>query len=255
LTSCCTVSFCRFNILIFCILFVFPPLVSFAQDDLPTLGAEIRPLIPSDLFAIKAPNPTFGHKVFTINPQGSYSAGGVIRLNLTKFWNLESGIYYTSRVYGSNMKDSGGINASGKIIFDNYEVPVLGLIYIRLAKNIYLNNAFGLSLDFFPTDAQSPDNGYYYQKLARTYWILPALMANIGAEYRTEKNGYFYLGALYHRMLIPMGQTEFFFNDSGFPAYTPAQQIQGHYFAVDLKYFFPTKRTPEINNGVGYLGY
>jgi hypothetical protein len=220
-----------------------------AQKEKPTLGIEIRPIIPSDLFAVKSQSVNYYSKVFSINPRIGYSAGAVVRLNLSKVWNLESGIYYTTRIYGTRMTDSSGLNVSDNFRFDNYEIPVMGLIYVRLSKNIYLNTAFGPSFDFFPTDVQAPDNGTYTQKAFRSYWVLPALQANVGAEYRTKNSGYFYLGAMYHRMLYtPMGTAGFYFMDYTFPEHvlTP---IQGHYFSLDFKYFFPTKRSSEINNG------
>jgi hypothetical protein len=223
---------------------------SFGQYEKPTLGVEIKPIIPSDLFAVKNKDLVYKDKTFSINPQIGVSAGAVVRLNLSKFWNLESGIYYTERVYGTRMRDSMGTDIKDKFRFDNYEIPISALVYIRLAKNIYLNTSFGLSLDFFPTDVQSPDNGMYVQKAYRSYWVLPALLANVGAEFRTKNSGYFYIGGLYHRMLYtPMGAAKFSFDDNGYPDQTGLIPLQGHYFSIDFKYFFPTNRTPTINNG------
>jgi hypothetical protein len=216
-----------------------------AQTNTTTLGIEFKPIFPSDLFSTPIPPLVKNNNVYTISPQIGYSAGAVVRIGITHTWTIESGIYYTRRNYNTHLQDSVGNSVSDNFSFVNYEVPFLGLIYIKLAKNIYLNNAFGFCLDFFPTDVQTQDNGHYYERVVSNSWVLPALMANVGAEYRTADKGYFYIGALYHRMLVPMAATGF---------YSPTIDrvgtiIQGHYFAVDLKYFFSTKRTPVLDNG------
>jgi len=225
------------------------PMMAMAQQyDVPILGLELRPVIPSSLFEIHGVTMNAGLRSFTLTPEPAISGGASIRFKLSRIWNLESGIYYTRRVYGTSFRDSAHTTVTDKFNVDNYEVPILGLIYIKLSKHWYVNNAFGLSLDFFPTDVQSPDNGTYVQKEARQYWVLPALMANIGAEYRTENKGYFYLGILYHRMLLPMGKAGIFYNDNGTLG-SFITDLPGHYFAIDLKYFFPTKRSSIIDNG------
>ena len=227
--------------------------------DKPTLGIEIRPVIPSNLFAINNNISTYSspasaysiakNYTFTISPQLGFSAGAVVRAALSRIWSVESGIYYTSRTYGTSAKDSTGAVVKDNFRFDNYEIPILGLLYIRLSKNVYINNAFGLSLDFSPENFQTPGNDFYYVRVVRQNWVLPALMANVGAEYRTKNSGYFYIGALYHRMLVPIGRAAFFFDNNGGPEFSSPVDLSGHYFALDIKYFFSTKRTPVIDNG------
>jgi len=242
--------------IIFCAFFIFISLSARAQYGVTTLGIELKPIIPSDLFAVTNQPLLYNNnrntftKTFTIQPQLGYSGGATIRIGLSKLWTVESGIYYSTREYRSHLyDDSSKISVSDKFKFENYEMPFLGLIYVRLSKDIYLNNAFGVALDFFPYDIETPNNGYYSTRIAREYWVLPALMANVGAEYRTKDKGYFYFGFLYHRMLLPMGHVGFFFNDTnGAPEFV-AEEIQGHYFAVDLKYFFPNNRTPILDYG------
>jgi len=226
--------------------------------DKPTLGIEIKPVVPSNLFATNSDTVSWKHAVigqssaknylFTITPELSFSAGAVIRAAINRQWSVESGIYYTARTYGTSAKDSTGKVIKDNFRFDNYEIPLLGLLYIRLSKNVYINNAFGLCLDFLPDDIQTPGNSFYYVRVNKLYWVLPALMANVGAEYRTQNNGYFYIGALYHRELTELGEAGFFFTNNEGPegVGTP---LNGHYFALDFKYFFPTKRTPVIDNG------
>ncbi len=240
------------RVFLLCSILVFSHIIkTSAQEyylDKPTLGIEVRPIIPSNLFAVDYPQLSKNYNVFTITPRVGYSAGAVIRSALSRMWSIESGIYYTSRQYGTSGKDSAGNVVKDQFRFDNYEIPFLGLIYIRLSKNMYINTAFGVSADFFPEDIQTPMNSQYFVRVGREYWVLPALMANVGFEYRTEDNGYFYVGALYHRMLMPLGGVGFFYNYNGGPEGV-ASILEGHYFALDFKYFFPTKRTAVLDSG------
>ncbi len=216
--------------------------------DKPTLGIEIKPVIPSSLFATDYPVLSKNNNQFTISPRLGFSAGAVIRSSVTRMFSIESGIYYTSRNFNTTGKDSAGTVVHDQFRFDNYEIPFLGLLYIRLSKYAYINTAFGVSADFFPEDIQTPENSMYFVRVGRQYWVLPALMANVGFEYRTENNGYFYIGGLYHRMLAPLGAVGFYYTANGGPEGV-ASMLDGHYFALDFKYFFPTKRTPVLDNG------
>src|SRR6185503_13635920 len=104
------------------------------------------------LFATDYPVLSKNNHQFTISPRLGFSAGAVIRSSVTRIFSIESGIYYTSRNFNTTGKDSVGTLVSDKFRFDNYEIPFLGLLYIRLSKHIYINTAFGLSADFFPED-------------------------------------------------------------------------------------------------------
>ncbi|RYD83552.1 MAG: hypothetical protein EOP53_00495 [Sphingobacteriales bacterium] len=225
-------------------LFVFSAIAKvFAQQE-PRLGIAIKPIIPSGLFNNEADVIRRGNTQFAINPQVGYSAGVALRQDLPYLLSLETGIYYIRRIYELNITE-GENTTSNKFRFVNYEIPVTGLIYIRLGKNTYLNNAFGLSFDFFPNSVYT-ENEYYQQKAERTYWVLPALTADVGGEYRTEKNGNFYIGASYHRMLINMAKTLILY-EKGAVKESVTTPLSGNYFALNFRYYFPTNRTAPID--------
>ena len=80
--------------------------------DKPTLGIEIKPVVPSNLFATNTDTVSWKHAaigqssaknyLFTITPELSFSAGAVIRAAINRQWSVESGIYYTARTYGTS---------------------------------------------------------------------------------------------------------------------------------------------------------
>ncbi len=232
------------NTSIIILFLVFFTLKAFSQQE-PRLGIAVKPIVPSALFNNESLTIAKNKVQFTVDPQVGYSAGVVLRKDLPSLLSFETGIYYVRRIYKLNITDSAGGSTENKFRFVNYEVPITGLIYIRLSENLYLNNTFGISLDFFPNSIFT-ENEYYQQRAERNYWVLPGLIADVGAEYRTEKSGNFYIGGSYHRMLLPMANTIVAYKNNGIEesVITP---LSGHYFAFNIRYFFPTQRTPAID--------
>jgi hypothetical protein len=225
----------------FCILFIaFANKLSAQKVDRTTLGVSFRPIIPSALFDNTGLESVTDKATYTLNPQLGFSAGVVLRQGLYKQFSLESGINYVERIYNSTIK-SDSANYSNKIHFVNYEVPVLCNIYVRTAQQSYLTTAFGFSFDFFPNDVSVPQENYT-QKAVRHSWVLPGLVAQVGYEFRTAKNGFFYVGGTYHRMLESIAYTGFLTPD-GFQT-SSTMTLNGHYFALEFKYFFPTTHSP-----------
>lgn len=210
------------------------------DENIPVLGIQFRPIIPSDLFSNKQFNYKVNEVDFSIQPKPGFSLGAVMRFGINKQFSFETGIHYTKRVYGLIISED-YFETEGKFRFTTYEVPLLGLIYIRLSEHAYINTAFGISLDFYPNNIKT-GNEYYSQIGVRRNWVLPGLMANVGAEYRTPKHGIFYVGGSYHRNLWSMGATKI-----SYKRYAVHEdlitELSGNYFALDFKYFFPTTRT------------
>lgn len=225
------------------IFLVFFHLAAHAQLPLPRLGFSFRPVIPSGLFDNTELEVQQGPVKFSIDPKPGYAIGVSFRQELPYLLSFESGIHFVRRAYDLHISDT-GFSTTNKFRFITYEIPFNGLIYIRLSENTYLNNAFGLTLDFVPSNVFT-ENEYYLQKVQRKYWVLPGLNAETGWEYRTEKSGIFYVGGSYHRMLVRLADTRI--------AYTRGPinedittKLSGHYFALDFRYFFPTQRTAPI---------
>jgi hypothetical protein len=211
-----------------------------AQYVNPTFGIVLKPIIPSSLFTNTVFTSTKDNITYTINPTLSGSFGAVMRLGLYNQFSFESGIIYTQRSYDLKISaPESQVNTDFKIV--DYEIPVLGMVYIRISEKAYLNTSFGFSLDFFPNDiGKKKDSLLLIGK--RVYWLQPAFVAQAGFEYRTENYGYFYLGGAYHRMFGNMFalRMDFLYNNN----LTQFQRFMtGSYFDVELKWLFPNNRT------------
>jgi len=92
---------------------------------------------------------------------------------------------------------------------------------------------------------------YYYQRSFRRSLFQSAVLANLGWEYRTEKAGYFYLGASYQRPFTYIYVSEIRYQPDG-KNDKVAMTVPGNYFTVDLRYFFhedPRKKKPSRDEG------
>lgn len=208
-----------------------------AQEKVITFGLQVKPIISSGLITDKQITQFEDNYEFNLHNNPGYSFGMVMRKGFTKNISLETGINYVQRNFTAEVQDDSrlkNINYDFSIV--GYEIPTLALVYVRLSDLIYMNAAFGASIDFFPSDVGSNQDSLYHISGRRT-WIMPSLLANIGWELRTKELGYFYLGGSFHRPFTniyftglrytyPGGQTESIFNTSG------------SYLTFDLRYFF-----------------
>lgn len=169
---------------------------------------------------------------------GGLAFGMVVRTGLTKSISLETGINQIVRRYDFALaNDTNGYTDAAKLRYLGYEVPLLLMVYIRLGENTWMNNALGVSVDMYPSDAQRVvEYGQVY--LFRRNWAQVGVVGNIGVEYRTYRSGIFYLGATYHRPFNDMAQADVTWFDRNFRPYTKTQLLDGSYLTVDLRYFF-----------------
>jgi hypothetical protein len=226
-----------------CFLLVFLKPYSCIAQSKPVLGVQFRPIIPSELFNNSDEIFLKNGVQYSIKPQLGYNIGVVIRQRIYKGISLESGINYVKRVYDINLQDS-SFTSNTRFRYISNEIPILGLIYIQLSERAFLNNSFGLSFDFFPSDIYTEGDSIN-QITKRKYWVLPALTANLGFEYRTKKSGFFYFGGSYHRMLATMAYSVITYKKP-LKNETNVVPLAGHYFSLDFKYFFPLRaKDPE----------
>jgi len=212
-------------------------------------GFQLRPIIPNAYLntAIETANsPNFS---YSAKSNVGISFGSIIRKPLGKFWNLETGLNFVKRSYSLNfhLSDTVQVSSRQNMTFIAYEIPIQALIYVRLGKAWYMNASAGISIDFFPSETETfssekVDSTYYdfSQKTYRIKWSALAAQSNLGFEYRTAKQGYYYIGASFHR---PFGRI------AGTQATVESTagsdrlwlSLSGSYFSVDLKYFLYDK--------------
>jgi hypothetical protein len=212
-------------------------------------GFQLRPIIPNAYLNTDIETATSPNFSYSAKSNVGISFGAIIRKPLGKFWNLETGLNFVKRSYSLNfdLNDSVQVSSKQNMTFIAYEIPIQALIYVRLGKSWYMNASAGISIDFFPSETETfsfekVDSSYYdfSQKTYRIKWSALAAQSNLGFEYRTEKQGYYYFGASFHR---PFGRIA---GTQGLVESTSGSDrlwlsLSGSYFSLDLKYFLYDK--------------
>jgi hypothetical protein len=208
-------------------------------------GFQLRPIVPNSYLNTVIETSSLPNFTYSAKANVGISFGAIIRKPLGKFWNLETGLNFVKRSYTLNyhLTDTVDVRSTQNMTFIAYEIPIQALIYVRLGKSWYMNASAGISLDFFPSETETfssekLDSTYYdfKEKTYRIKWSALAAQSNLGFEYRTEKKGYYYLGASFHR---PFGRI------AGSEAIVESTagsdrlwlSLSGSYFSIDLKFF------------------
>lgn len=220
-------------------------LLAWSQERTLTAGFQFNPMLPAGFFNASQQESIVNDTTFSINQRFGYSAGGVVRYGFTDRFAFESGISFIQRNFTLEANDiDGDISRALDYRIIGYEIPLRGLFYVRLSRDIYMNVAFGGTIDMFPSDVATTDEVIQHETVRQT-WLNAAIETNLGFEYRTSDNGIFYLGGSFHRPFSPIylskiGQFQSRVTDT-------AIDILGSYLTIDLRYFFhedPKPRKP-----------
>jgi hypothetical protein len=208
----------------------------FGQAGVTTFGVQIKPIVPLAFFDPITRIDT-GRLTGQVELRGGYALGMLVRQGVSPAISIEAGINLVERNYQlAATNDTNGISGRAALRWVGYEIPLLGLVYLRLGERMWMNNALGVSLDAYPSDALAGNDTLALAFLRRN-WAQVAVVGNLGIEYRTPKSGYFYLGASYHRPFGDMviSQTRYRQNGADFRGDVG---ISGTYLTLDLRYFF-----------------
>lgn len=209
-----------------------------AQKDVTNFGIQFKPIISSEIINTGPQSLKSGAVSFTIEPNQGYNFGMIIRRGITDQFSFESGINYTKRNFNLTLiNDTIDLNGNSDFSYVIYEIPVLGLIYVQLGQKLFLNTAFGASINFLPSDWQSFDT-YFTHFSKRKSWIVPSLLTNVGFEYRTRKDGTFYFGFSYHRPFTEITRAGVGYIEDRLQKEVAGFDITGNYLTIDLRYFF-----------------
>ncbi|MCF8276414.1 MAG: outer membrane beta-barrel protein [Flavobacteriales bacterium] len=231
-----------------------------------TAGFEFRPIFPVDFLKTGSQSTSNADFSVLVAPKFSFSAGMTIRYGFSKRLALETGINFVQRNYNLTIHrdatSGDGINPGSpefksKTDFTivGYEHPIKLLVFVRLAERVFMNAAGGFQLTFFPSDIftsdreNNPSDQYFKHSSLRLGFdgkpgpdgfIHGGAIANLGAEYRTKKAGYFYLGATYHVPFANIYQSKFQYLDESINYASSVQGIalNGSYLTFDVRYFF-----------------
>jgi hypothetical protein len=217
------------------------------QKTFVTIGPELSMILPTDFGARK--DVLFQDTMYRFFPNLSYRFGACLRFDFSKTFSFQTGIFYISRSYTSQVGKANPIKTevveeyyNRRMNYVGFEIPMMGLFYVQLGRKWFMNNAVGFSVDFFPSSIAVVDNTTPYVSYGgRNSWCVPAMKAAIGFEYRSDNAGYFYLGGQFHRPFFPIfdGFTERY-NIIPYGYQSADIPQSGTYFSIDVKYFFPT---------------
>lgn len=206
-----------------------------------SFGFQFSPIIPNNILQNNVEIGLYKDAELKVEPYFSYLFGMEIRHDFNKRFSLQSGINYVDRKYtiGINKPDTSTMFAdfdNNRLHFIGYEIPLMGLVYIRLSKHLFMDNAFGVSMNFYPSDI-----AVRHVFGRRRGWVQGAMVANVGWEYRTFESGTFYLGAIYQMNFSNMMNVLFYEERIEGIADTYLG-VSGNYFAINLKYYFDSPK-------------
>lgn len=238
----------KIKIIFHIIIFLIVTTKLYSQERVSTVGIQIKPIIPVQFFDAGKQEVNQNNIQFINQPKMGLSFGMVIRKGFTDALSLETGINFLKRNYDLTINDpENSLSETSSFRIVNYEIPVQGLVYVRLGRQMFMNVSGGFSVDIYPTPLYTYDD-YFTNAVNRNNWAQISLIANIGWEYRTEKSGYFYFGASLHRPFSTMMRE--FVNYNG---YNKNEEIiidlTGNYLTLDIRYFFhedPEKKKKKL---------
>ena len=250
-----------------------------SRKNFVSFGIEISPIIPTTLF--NASSTQFTNEAenirFSLKPMLSYRFGGALRFDIFNFKKLQlgnmftfnTGIFYTQRSFRVAIHDVSNPVEDVPLISDrfrytSFEVPLMLQLHLQASNKIWVNFALGTGIEFFPsqvytTQGDEGKEGYYLQYTARKFLVLAPLKASFGVEYRTEKSGYFGIGASISRPMPYMADTYLeYWKRDGSDVYAVSPYAskaennrpmvnQGMFLSIDFRYYFqPSRNEKEV---------
>ncbi|HYG51311.1 MAG TPA: hypothetical protein VD905_10435 [Flavobacteriales bacterium] len=229
----------------FLFFFVLSSVSVFAQrnsdsEQMLTAGFQFRPVFATGF--LDDVQQTNTHQIFTatIEPALGYTFGMLIRRSFTRKISFETGINYIRRNFTLTCVDD-SLNRTDVSDFGmvSYEIPLQCLVYVRFGERFYMNNSLGVSINWFASKVASFGESKDFSQVTYLNRVIanPALLANVGFEYRTRKAGYFYLGSSLHRPFTRIG-TSVVKYDLYSKKYQTNVGVTGSFLTLDVRYFF-----------------
>lgn len=222
-----------------------------AQEGNLSFGLQFKPIVPAAYFDDGLTTTQENNFIIDLSPRFGHSVGMVVRKQISNTFSFETGLNYVQRNYRLTISNKDiSLNDENLFGIRSYEWPIQLLSYVRINKNWYLNASFGNSINTFTSDVLSvgENNPYFSQSTAIRRKIQSALIANLGAEVRTNDKGIFYFGLSLHRpwkiaaRVYPRyddGQLQY--NQNAPSINANYIELNGNYLTIDLRYFFKTK--------------
>ncbi len=184
------------------------------------------------------------------------SFGGVIRIHFKKNIALETGINRIERNYNIQFSQlDSAITTSKSLKITAFDIPVNILFFVKLTDKIYMNTSLGSSFVFNPSNVATTAiyNKYnLFRAEGRMRSVFAVEMnANLGFEYRTETNGFFYIGASGRVPIKPIFDVAVSNeNTVNHQKMVIFGSMTGTYISFDFRYFFPYNNKASTKSGM-----
>jgi hypothetical protein len=212
---------------------------AWSQKGMTNVGIQVKPILPVAFLGMGTlTNDTAGVH-FENGLSSGYNFGIIIRHNFTSLLGFETGINYVRRKYSLKISESGfDDNSVYRII--SYEIPFVIMVYSRIGDKLYVNGSLGPTLDMFASHVETFDRNFNHVAF-RNHIFQPAISANLGFEYRTEKSGFIYIGGSFQRpfQYIYLSKVGYYRDNRNIVV---SNELSGSYFTIDLRYFFPENK-------------
>ena len=114
------------------------------------MGIQFKPILPSAYFDASSIAENRDDFYFTLATKQSYSLGMIVRKEVNKTFAVEYGINYIQQNFALDVSNNiHNISDVTKFGIRSYELPVQGLVYVKISTEIYLNAAFGFSYNVY----------------------------------------------------------------------------------------------------------
>lgn len=236
----------KLRVLYVAVLCFFPALL-FAQENIVTVGIQYKPVFTVDFLNTKDQQVVQNGVNFSVGLHSGYAAGMVIRRGITDRYSIEGGINYIKRNYQASVSE-GNYSESASFGIIGYEIPLSGLVYIQLSEKFYMNVSLGVAADMFASNVTTLGD-YFTTYSLRKSVLTAGVIGNIGWEFRTENEGYFYLGASYHNPFSDIYLTRLEYDNNPISEAVELP-LSGTYFTLDLRYFFHEEPIKKQRNPV-----
>jgi hypothetical protein len=220
-------------------------------------GFQFKPIFPGDFLSETQINVSDTGFLGKFSQKYGYSFGGTVRVGISKLISIETGINQVKRNYkvDFSLLDSNVVGGTNIGII-SYDIPVNAMIYIQLSEKIFSNASLGTSFVYYPSNVGSSnlvDSKYLFVAEGRRNRRFDIeVNANFGFELRTEKNGFYYIGASAKIPFAPIFKVAAIYEESNTISKIGIGEIDGSYLSIDLKYFFPLVKNKgtQFNTGI-----
>lgn len=207
-------------------------------------GLQFKPLFSTNFISASKLDLTGTELTAKYHQQFGFSFGGTVRVGLHKIVNLETGLNFVQRNYGIDFNIHSPItqfSAKTEFRIIAYDIPVNALFYIKLTDKFYMNASIGASLGYLPSNVWKTYiiNSFeaFHHEGRRFSKFFGEANGNVGFEYRTKKQGFFYLGASFKMPFKPIFQIAAAYERPG-NKQVLLGNVSGSYLTLDFRYYF-----------------